>query len=144
MQHIAARVLPGIPFEVECFVLRRTELREEQRVTLGVRNSTLGVDMAIGRTVADRSGRFRVVLGPLTEEQAEDLEPGGRLHPTLLAILDHAGGGVLEAEVELVVAAEHVPRFALGVRKKAELGRSTRLAQRDAGPLRSRFLARRA
>lgn len=143
VRFIAARLLPGVPLDVECFVLRRTELREEQRVTLGVRNTTLGVDLAIGRTVADRSGRFRVVLGPLTEEQSEALSPGGARYPTLLAILDHASGGVLEAEVELIIAAEHVPRFALGVRKKAELGRSTRLSRRDAGELRSRFIATR-
>jgi len=144
LKFIAARLLPGVPIDVECFVLRRTELREEQRVTLGVRNTTLGFDLAIGRSVADRSGRFRVVLGPLTDDQAEDLSPGGAKYPTLLAILDHGSGGVLEAEVELVIAAEHVPRFALGVRKKAELGRSTRLSRRDAGELRSRFLATRS
>jgi type VI secretion system protein ImpH len=137
---LASRLLPGIPFDVECFVLRRTELKQEQRVTLGVRSTTLGVDMAIGRSVADRSGRFKVTLGPLTQEEADALSPGGALYPTLTALLDHASGGILEAEVEIITAKEHVPRFRIGAPRGAQLGRTTRLASREPKPLHSSFI----
>lgn len=138
---VAARVLPDMPLEVECFVLRHTEMRVEQRVTLGVRNSTLNQDMAIGKRVSDRSGRFRVRLGPLTQEQADAVSPGGSLHDTLLAVLDYGAGGVLEAEVEVIMAADQVARFRLGAARGASLGRSTRLGTREPAPLTSRFVA---
>jgi type VI secretion system protein ImpH len=136
MKRLAAGLLPGIPFEVECFVERRTTLRHDQRVRLGVQNSTLGRDMAIGRSVADRSGRFRAVLGPMTQEEADAISPGGALHARLRAVLDYAPP-VLEAEVEIVLGESHVSCFKLGT---SRLGRSTRFTPRDPVPLRSRHI----
>jgi type VI secretion system protein ImpH len=135
---MASRVLEGISVRVESFVLRRTALSPEQRVTLGVRNTRLGVDTAIGGTVADRAGRFRVMMGPLSSEHFTAVSPGGRLYPALAALCDHFGGGTLEAEVEIEMSAEQVPRFRLG--GGTRLGRSTRLGAQSAQPLRSRFV----
>jgi type VI secretion system protein ImpH len=134
---LASRLLEGIQVRIEGFVLRRTQLSADQRVTLGVRNTRLGVDMAIGNSVADRAGRFRVLMGPLSAEHFEAVSPGGRLHGTLAALCDHFADGVLEAEVEIQMSAEQVPRFKLGT---SRIGRTTRLGGGTSAALRSRFV----
>jgi type VI secretion system protein ImpH len=135
---LGARLLEGIDVRVESFVLRRTALSPEQRVTLGVRNTRLGVDTAIGSSVADRAGRFRVLMGPLSEEHFAAVSPGGRLHGALSALCDHFSDGVLEAEVDIEMSAEQVPRFRLGAGTR--LGRTTRLGGKSVQPLRSTFV----
>jgi type VI secretion system protein ImpH len=135
------RALPGVTVEIEPFVLRRTVLAAEQRVTLGVRNCTLGHDVAIGRSVADRTTRFRASIGGLDATLLADLSPGGARYDLLCAILAQFSGGTLEAEVELAVSAEHVPRFRLGAPTGARLGESTRLGSRTERPVRCRFVA---
>jgi hypothetical protein len=133
-------LLPGIPVDVDCFALRRVPLSDNQRVALGVRNTILGNDLTIGRTVADRSGRFRVRIGPVDYERFEGLAPGGPMHAELAATINHFSGGVLEAEVELSLAADEAPQFQLGSQRGGILGRTTRLATKATEPIRSRFV----
>jgi type VI secretion system protein ImpH len=138
---VAAALLEGIEVRIESFVLRRTELLPEQRMTLGVRNSRLGVDTVVGGSVADRTSRYRLVMGPLSSEHFTAVSPGGRLHDTLCAICTHFSDGVLEAEVEIEMAPEQVPRFKLGdLGQRARLGHTTRLGLQSGTSLRSRFV----
>jgi type VI secretion system protein ImpH len=135
------RALPGVHVHVEPFVLRRSVLDAEQRVTLGVRNCVLGHDMAIGRSVADRTTRFRASISGLDATLLADLSPGGARYALLCAIIAQFSGCTLQAEVELEVGAEHVPRFRLGAPSGARLGESTRLGSRAERPVRCRFIA---
>ena len=59
---VLERLLPGIGVEIEQFAVRRVQIREEDRCMVGRRNNVLSTDFTIGRTVADRSGRFRVAI----------------------------------------------------------------------------------
>src|SRR5262249_55676240 len=50
LQIILERLLPDVPIEIQQFVLRRVRLEHDQRVLLGVQNTTLNQDFTIGRT----------------------------------------------------------------------------------------------
>lgn len=134
------QLLPGIRVAVESFVERRVPLEPAQRTALGVSNTTLGADLTIGRAVVDRNGRFRVRLGPLDREGFDALAPGGERHALLAAAVLTFSGGVLEAEIELVLAGDAVPRLRLADPRGARLGVNSRLAAAEDSGLQARFV----
>lgn len=124
---VMERLLPGIPVHIELFVARRVMLDESQRVLLGKQNSELNLNFTIGRSVLDRSGSFRLIVGPVTYDMFESFVPGGRHHKRLVQIVDQFSGGVLEAELELLLDEKESPRFQLGAKRGAVLGINTQL-----------------
>ncbi len=139
LQIILERLLPGTRVAIESFVPRRVVLDHTQRALLGVQNSTLGVDFTIGRSVLDRSGAFRVVVGPVSYEAYESFAPGGRHHGTLRKIVNQFSGGTLEAELELRLSEDQSPRFQLGSKRGATLGLTTQLITKRKGAMRVRI-----
>ena len=138
---ILERLIPGVEIDIQQFVLRRVRLEHDQRVLLGVQNTTLGEDFVIGRTVIDRSGRFRVVIGPVDYQIFEALMPGGRYHTTLRKIIEQFSRGVLEAELELRVREDDAPRFQLANPRGAVLGQNTTIAAaKRKGAMRARVV----
>ncbi|MEI7893153.1 MAG: type VI secretion system baseplate subunit TssG [Myxococcales bacterium] len=124
---VLERLFPEIPIHIESFVRRRVRLDADQRIALGVKNSTLGLDFTAGQAVVDRSGRFRVVMGPVSYGLYEALMPGGQAHARLRTVVDRFTRGTLEAELELILADDAVPRFQLGKERGAVLGVTTQL-----------------
>jgi type VI secretion system protein ImpH len=94
---------------------------------LGRRNNVLSADLAIGSTVADRSSRFRVVVGPVDYATYGSLMPGGDRYAILRDIILQFAPAHLEPELEVVLTTEHVPRFQLGRERGGRLGATTRL-----------------
>ena len=124
---VMERLLPGIAVKIDMFVARRVMLDESQRVLLGKQNSELNLNFTIGRSVLDRSGSFRLVVGPVSYDMFEAFVPGGRHHKRLVQIVDQFSGGILEAELELLLDEKESPRFQLGARRGAVLATNTQL-----------------
>jgi len=137
---ILENVLDGTPVEIESFVARRVLLGPDQIARLGKQNATLGQSFTIGASVMDRSGRFRVNIGPVNEELFEALLPGGAGFATLRQIIDQFSRGILEPEVELKLDEEKNIHFQLGGKAGARLGVTTALPSREKKPTTARFV----
>jgi type VI secretion system protein ImpH len=112
--------LRGARVEVEGFAGGWVEIAADERNRLGTAASALGRDLLLGRRIFDRSGRYRVVVGPLGREAfaafAGGKEPLRRLGRALRAV----GGDPLDVEVLLWLSREAAPHLELG---RARLGR---------------------
>jgi type VI secretion system protein ImpH len=126
--------------KIESFVSRRILLDDSQRARMGQANATLGRDMTVGRSTVDRSGRFRVIVGPLNYELFETLMPAGRNHLALRRIVDQFTRGVLEVELELRLSEDQTPRFCLGSPRGSNLGTTTTVSTNKNKGMRVRIL----
>lgn len=140
LELVLRRVFPGITIAIEPFVDRQVVFDPVERVKLGQSHTTLGLDFTIGRAVRDRSGRFRVRVGPVDHETSERFLPGGPDFPRLRGIVDHFTRGVLEAEVEIELDASASPRFCIARGTGARLGVTTRIGRREHGRTKLRVL----
>ncbi len=97
---LRAVVHPGVTIE-EC-VLRRVRIPEGQTFRLDPRRARLGRNVTIGRSVWDRTGKFRVWVKAITLAQLPDFLPGG----DRLERLDRVVRLVLNARLDYDVALE--------------------------------------
>ncbi len=137
---VLERLLPGIGVEIEQFAVRRVHIREEDRCMLGRRNNILSTDFAVGRTVADRSGRFRVIVGPVDYETFDSLMPGGRRHSQLRDVVFQFAPAHAEPELELRLGQEDTPRFQLASERGGRLGVTTHLPTARRKAMRARVV----
>jgi type VI secretion system protein ImpH len=140
LQIVLERFLPGVRIGLEPFVLRRVQIRDDDRCMIGVQNNVLNVDFTIGRTVADRSGRFRIVVGPVDYPTFESLMPGGRQHSRLRDVIYQFVPAHLEPELELVLGTEHAPQFQLAGERGSRLGVTTHLPMKKNKGMRARVV----
>ena len=137
---VLERTFPGVHVDIEQFALRRVQIRDDDRCMLGRKNNVLSTDFAIGRSVADRSGRFRVVLGPVDYAMFDSLMPGGSRHARVRDIVLQFSPAHVEPELELVLAADDTPRFQLGSERGGRLGVSTHLPAARGRAMRARVV----
>jgi type VI secretion system protein ImpH len=133
-------ILPKISVAIETFVLRKVSIRPEDQCTLRRHNNVIGQSFVIGRQVSDRSGRFRIVLGPVDFPTFQALMPGGARHDKLRDVVLQFSPYNLEAELEVILGDEHSVRFQLGNENGARLGVNTHLPREHSKGMRGRVV----
>jgi type VI secretion system protein ImpH len=128
---------------VQC-VERRVPIHPGDRSRLGANNSALGVDLVLGETIADRGGKFRIELGPLSDLAAfERFVPGGSAWQALGGLVRFLVRDPLEYDLRVGLAAETVPMLRLASAPgAARLGLTSWLCSR--APTQARWEAFRA
>ena len=84
------------------------------RNTLGTGGLQLGQDATVGEQVHDRSGKFRICLGPMDLDTYLDLLPGGAASKTLQRLVRLYAPDYLDFDVELRLRTSDLPPTQLG------------------------------
>ncbi|HEX9621658.1 MAG TPA: type VI secretion system baseplate subunit TssG [Polyangiaceae bacterium] len=124
---VLGRLFPGISIGIVPFIGRQARIERDEQVSLGLHNTTLGVDVTIGTRVHDRASRFRVCVGPVEHELYDRIMPGGQHYPVLRTIIEHFTRGVLECELEVTLADDAAVEFRLCHPRSSVLGVNTQL-----------------
>jgi len=130
LEGILADYFEGIQVSIKQCIERRAIISDRQRNALGQKNSTLGNNFTMGGTLADRSGKFRIVIGPINYEKLDAFLPGSRDYRAMHEILDAYLVDGLDYDMEVNVQAQSIPGLKLsGSESDASgLGRNTWLS----------------
>jgi type VI secretion system protein ImpH len=121
-----------LPAKAEAYAGAWREIPPASRSLLrrGGRNLRLGRDAVAGTRVWDEHAGIRLLLGPLTEDQARRLLPGGDAHAALASLTALYFGPDLDCNLSLLVRVEgpltlsrpHAPRlnWNTGLRRQAD------------------------
>ena len=126
MERVLAHWL-GTSCHIEPCAGRWTALSDDQRMRMGQANCRLGRDAVAGDRVFSRATSFRVELGPVRWDEADDFRPGGARHAEARALIDALNGDALDVQVDLLIDTTGLPQPPLGT-EAARLGRAARLA----------------
>lgn len=110
---IVSEYFDGVPVESTPFIARTVAIAGGQRARLGGANCTLGDDLVIGDRVLDRSGRFRMTLGPLDFAGYVSFLPGERKRRVADLLIGVGLSDPLEWEIALRLDRDEVPDLTL-------------------------------
>ncbi len=117
--------LGDMPVEVEECVERNVRIPAASRVRIGEQSHRLGMNAVIGVHVRDRSGRFRVRIGPLDAERFDALLNRENHWHWLVAIIQFYLNAPLQCELDLLLEAGAGATTTLGDPAASRLGTTT-------------------
>jgi type VI secretion system protein ImpH len=119
----------GVPTKLEQYVLRWIEVANEDLTRLGSGDG-LGAGAFLGQRQRDAQTGIRLVLGPLSGTQFQDLLPGGKGAKELQDLVYRMVGPTVSCEVRLILKKEDVPEPRLLGTPRLGLGRDVWLYSR--------------
>jgi type VI secretion system protein ImpH len=108
--------------KIEQCLERWVRIEDPQQNRLGDRNCRLGTDLIAGGRVRDRSGKFRITVGPVPLRTFNRLTPVGEDYAALVNIARLFVGDRLDFDIKVKLAADEVPPLQLSSRSPARLG----------------------
>ncbi len=131
LQNLVAELLGGIQVDVLENIPRWVAIAERSRLGRTPVRSILGQTACMGARVSDATGKFRLLLGPLTLEQYLSLLPGGEYAGRLKYIVRLYVRDYLDYDAVLKLRTREIPPLRLGDRA-LRLGLTTWLGIPDA------------
>lgn len=117
--------LGGLDVKVISCLKRRARIPPDQCSVLGSSNCILGENTYLGQEIEDRTGKFRIQIGPIDLEQFYSLLPGNQNHQWLAFLTQFYLTDSLEYDLELILAEGKVSTTCLGADKWSRLGLDT-------------------
>lgn len=122
----------GVEFDVDQCTGRWLWIAEGDRNVFGQANCTLGQDFLLGERVFDRSGKFRIRVGPVGFEQYVDFLPPGRAAAEMRTLVEFYCGDPLAFDYQVTLRGDEVPDTPLAAR--GMLGRLSWTSWLKSGP----------
>lgn len=104
----------GIDFDIEPCVGRWIWIQPNDRNSLGVEKCMLGENFLLGERIFDRSGKFRVRVGPVGFDDYAQFLPNGSAAADLAEIVRFYCEDPLEHDISVTLRGEEVPETPLG------------------------------
>jgi len=118
-------IMDTIPVEVLPCISRKVKIPEDQRICLGIHGGRLGVDNFLGGEVEDRSGKFRLRIGPMDKQAFQSCSPAGNKHRKISQLTTLYMVEPLEYDMELIMAKGQKETVCLGDPEWSGLGANT-------------------
>jgi type VI secretion system protein ImpH len=108
--------------DIEQCCERWVAIDQSQQNRLGGRNCSLGRDLVIGRRVRDRSGKFRISVGPVSLKNFVRFTPTGEDFAGMINLTRYVVGDRLDFDLQVRIAADEVPMCKLSSGSPQRLG----------------------
>jgi type VI secretion system protein ImpH len=125
LARIISHYFQGLPVRIQQCVERWVVIDHSQHARLGENNSSLGTDCTIGERVRDRSGKFRVCVGPLSFAVFGKYLPDGPGYRPLQDLVRFSLRDPLEFDISLTLVKDEIPDLDLAADNPCRLGWSS-------------------